>query len=157
MQAFQQEAGLLANGQLSAETLAALRNAPTPTASERTARQGFLGFYKGTWRNQAAGMGGWSQFKVQSYDFNTGAIRGEMVMESEGVISTGVMTGRVKPGEGGQVRGQVHGSDGSGWDIQLTYNRSGTYDVLSGSFYSVPLNVLIPIPQSGTFHTKRVQ
>ena len=157
MRAFQQKNGLAADGQLTMASLAALKEAPTPPPSQRNANSGFIGVYKGTWHNPALGLSGWSQFKAHDYNFSSGALRGEMVLESEGVISAGIITGALIPGKGGKARGQVRAADGSGWDIQLTYNASSTYDLMTGSYYSVPLNALIPIPQSGTFQTRRVQ
>ena len=157
MRAFQQSNNLPADGLLTTASLAALRAAPTPPPSERNTGSGFSGLYKGSWHNPSLGMSGWSQYKVQNYNFTTGAMQGEMVMESDGVIYAGAVSGTVVPGKGGKARAQVYAADGTGWDVQLTYNPSSTYDLMTGSYYSVPLNVLIPIPQSGTFQTRRAQ
>ncbi|MBX2856175.1 MAG: peptidoglycan-binding protein [Rhodobacteraceae bacterium] len=157
MQAFQQKNDLLADGELTSATLSALKQAPTPPPSQRTANSGYSGLYKGSWHNPSLGMSGWSQYKVHNYNFSTGAMQGEMVMESDGVIYSGVVSGTVIPGKGGKARAQVHGADGTGWDIQLTYSPASTYDLMTGSYYSVQMGSLLPIPQSGTFQTRRVQ
>lgn len=159
LRAFQRQKGLTPDGVLSRETLAALRAAPTPAAPAQSApaASGFVGRYVGTWRDARNGFSGRSEFVALSYDPASGALRGRMTIEYRGVISRGIMTGRLTLQRGGVLSGQLRSSDGGGWSTTLRYQPARDFNEISGTFSSRPLPGAFGVAISGPFTSRRVE
>lgn len=156
MRIFQREQGLTQDGQLTLESLTALRAAPTPAVAP--AQTGYIGQYRGTWRSTSfLGGSGTSEFRAISYDPATGALEGRLGIEYNGVVSAGVVKGTLTPSSGGSMKGILRAPDGSGWDASLSFNPSTGYDVFGGTFYSVPLPGTWGVTQEGSFQIRRVR
>ena len=158
MRAFQQSSGLSADGRLTSSALAALKAAPTPPPSERPAQRGYAGVYRGSWKNDLFDLGGAAQFRVLSYDATSGAFRGEMSLrvDAEGRTASGVISGRLIRAQGGSAKGVSADNEGGVWDVAVTFHPSSDINELSGAYSADRRDTLIPIPDTGTFRTRRV-
>ena len=155
LRAFQSQAGMPVNGQLTEATLAALKAAPTLAAP--AAQPGYVGAYQGGWSSPQFGTSGRSEFLAMSYDPNSGALRGRMGIEYQGVMHQGVMTGTVTLASGGRLSGRITAPDGTGWNSTIRLEPAANFDVMRGSFTSVPLPGTWGATTSGYFETRRVK
>ncbi|MEO1331204.1 MAG: peptidoglycan-binding domain-containing protein [Pseudomonadota bacterium] len=151
MRSFQSRSGLAADGALTLAGLAALRATPTPAAPK-----GYIGRYLGSWSNPSFGASGRSEFLTLEYDPHSGAIRGRMAIEYNGVVSQGVVTGTLTL-RGGRMSGALRDSRGGGWNTALTLDPAQDFHVMTGSFYSTPAPGTFGVASQGRFTTRRVE